>query len=106
MDYSKMSDFEINSAVSMAMARKSVKPESKYVVINDYCNNPTDSWPIIAQNKISLNHFAGEGVWCAHAEGLMTEGCWCWDVDPEYYYDNTNPLRAAMIVFLMMQENK
>lgn len=99
MDYSKLSNLEINSAVSMAMVRKSVKPESKYVVINDYCNNPADAWPIITENRISI-------VWDC-AEDASAEWWNAFDQfdDCRVQYQS-NPLRAAMIVFIMMQENK
>ncbi|WP_274094893.1 phage protein NinX family protein [Klebsiella pneumoniae] len=64
----------------------------------DYCNNPADAWPIIDENNITIindnpslrfavsevaAYFNGSNhIWSAHKNGL----------------------RAAMIVFLKMQE--
>ena len=90
MDYSKLSDFEINSAVSMALLDKSAIPSARYVAIGDYCNNPTDAWPIIEKYRISFLDQLTE--WCVDAKG----------VSPVF---EANPLRGAMIVFLMMQES-
>ena len=103
VDYSKLSDFEINSAVSMAVRSQAANPESKYVVINDYCNNPADAWPIISENRISIMfdstapEYEGEyHEWC---DAISS----CQKLDVQHH---SNPLRAAMIVFLMMQEKK
>ena len=98
MDYSKMTDFEINRAVSMAMLSKSENPSAKYVAINDYCNSAADAWPIIVDSQISI-YAMGK----ADARGK-------WGAEAPHPYDiysfNDNPLRAAMIVYLMMQESK
>ena len=98
-DYSKLSDFEINSAVSMAVRSQAENPESKYVVINDYCNNPADAWPIIQSNGISLVKYE-HGEWLASSDAYWVDGVE-WQIDGEAHQ---NPLRAAMIVFLMMQD--
>ena len=96
-DYAEMSNFEINSAVSMALLDKSANPSARYVAIGDYCNNPADAWPIITANKISIYAMSeadNRGHWGAEAF-----------YPNEAYHFNDNPLRAAMIVFLMMQES-
>lgn len=63
----------------------------------DPCNNPADAWPIITANKISIYAMSEadkRGGWGAEA------------FHPNDAYSfNDNPLRAAMIVFLMMQES-
>ena len=105
-DYSKMSDFEINKAVAinrggyqghvehMGHGVKESDRDSHGIVYfeRDYCNNPSDAWPIIVANRINV--YASEGPdfmpWMAGCGGFMVS--------------NKNPLRAAMIVFLMMQE--
>lgn len=46
-----------------------------------------------------------EKQWCAWANGELEEGCWEWKYCPDDYSHDDNPLRAAMIVFLMMQES-
>ena len=93
-DYSKMSDFEINEAVSMALLSQSKNPEAKYVAVGNYCNSWADAGPIIASNRISLRN-RHEGDWQAVNE---------WGVSHSYI--DKNPLRAAMVVFLMMNEGE
>jgi hypothetical protein len=106
MNYEEMSDLQINllvaNAIGVDAAENSgvvfgaVKHEGDNVVsvmgVVDYCNNPSDAWPIIVANRINV--YASEGPdfmpWMAGCGGFMVS--------------NKNPLRAAMVVFLMMQE--
>lgn len=106
MDYEEMSDLQINllvaSAIGVDAAENSgvvfgaVKHDGDNVVsvigVVDYCNNPSDAWPIVVANRINV--YASEGPdfmpWMAGCSGMIAS--------------NKNPLRAAMIVFLMMQE--
>ena len=106
MNYEEMSDLQINllvaNAIGVDAAENSgvvfgaVKHEGDNVVsvmgVVDYCNNPSDAWPIIVANRINV--YASEGPdfmpWMAGCGGFMVS--------------NKNPLRAAMIVFLMMKE--
>lgn len=112
MNYAEMTDFQINKAVAIAQGyaeedcdfgwtgRPDVgvewNEEAGYPSKSfNYCNSWADAGPIIEKNRISLE-FDGDDVaqWC-HAiscDGLHRV---------EY---QSNPLRAAMIVFLMMQE--
>lgn len=105
MDYSKLSDQEINMAVAEILfpdrpviESKSRPPcacitghePSKWV---DYCNNPDDAWPIIVSHRIGLNFV--NGAWRAQS---MVRGY------DECVHDN--PLRAAMLVYLQLQEDK
>lgn len=129
-DYSKMSDFEINSAVHNALMQEPYKIEflgndkirwvrgstdvttGKVAYSNnslkDYCNNPADAWPIIVANLIEVSpdyDFTDESEQELHATGLWTAKHV--EVDGKsYYQSHQNPLRAAMIAFLMMQESK
>lgn len=59
----------------------------------DYCNNPSDAMPILVENKIGFKWFNGS---CTASSVLRG------------YHESTsnNPLRAAMIVFLMMNEKE
>ncbi|ELY4375399.1 DUF2591 domain-containing protein [Cronobacter sakazakii] len=83
MDYSKLSDFEINNLVDGHIYTDvSEAPDT------DYCNNPADAWPIIVENKISISN-GGAERWTAN------------DVGIDNLYKDKNPLRAAMIVFLL-----
>lgn len=127
-DYSKLSDFEINKRVVIALDidMHFFIPESEdsfgagfsppelgpiwqtsaywvgdFKVSNgnkfNPCNNPADAWPIIAENKISIYAMSDvdtRGKWGAEAF-----------YPNEAYHFNDNPLRAAMIVFLMMQDS-
>ena len=68
------------------------------------CANPADAWPIITENKISTMWMTAEKEWCAWSGGDLEEGCWEWENIPGYYFCGESPLRAAMIVFLMMQD--
>ena len=108
MNYEQMSDFDINRLVAInrggyqghvAHMQYGVKESDKdscgmFHFERDYCNNPSDAWPIIVANRINV--YASEGPdfmpWMAGCGGFMVS--------------NKNPLRAAMIVFLMMQEQE
>ena len=106
MNYEEMSDLQINllvaNAIGVDAAENSgvifgtVRHECRNVVsvigVVDYCNNPSDAWPIIVGKRINV--YASEGPdfmpWMAGCAGFVSS--------------HKNPLRAAMIVFLMMQE--
>lgn len=113
MDYSKMSDFEINLAVAhiaIGSGGYDWSSDKKEVYLaamdggeflpNAYfkpCNNPADAWPIIIANKINIR-FGAEGF--RHEAQFIQYG----RESVEAYHEN--PLRAAMIVFLKMQESQ
>ncbi|NUW61911.1 phage protein NinX family protein [Cronobacter muytjensii] len=105
MDYSQLSDQEINLLVAKIQHHDKTFIESKtrspsVVMLNhinmwiDYCNNPSDAWPIILSNRIGVVPGTASDKWAAH---------YCnWDIA----IADTNPLRAAMIVFLLMKGKK
>ena len=116
-DYSKLSDFEINKRVcdvfwpdfskSSECKNKTFQQNSSVVYVEnsyggfsrDYCNNPADAWPIIVDNGISLECIVvnrHEKTWRAQFKPAYVK----------HHMNDKNPLRAAMIVFLMMQEKK
>ncbi|HDR2728521.1 TPA: DUF2591 domain-containing protein [Enterobacter roggenkampii] len=122
MDYSQLSDFEINKRVSVAAglnvnmffdvdeayARGPVwtAPSGNcYAGIKsskgspfDPCNDPADAWPIITENRIGIIPAPDAGKWkAAHRE--VGE-----DDTPHHFTQSDKPLRAAMIVFLQMQD--
>jgi len=68
----------------------------------DYCNNPSDAWPIIFQNDIMLNPSCADSLWKAE-QGLRVKPSGFYSVATAY---DTNPLRAAMIVYLMMKDEE
>jgi len=120
-DYSQLSDFEINKRVAEIVYSIEVvaddfyvkdipfayhRDEQVFIFIDEPlsgawrsynpCNNPADAWPIIVENMISVDQHANGSyarVWGYSESGIVeTESL------------RSNILRAAMIVFLMMQE--
>ncbi|EKK5197017.1 DUF2591 family protein [Cronobacter sakazakii] len=110
MDYSKLSDRDIDALVLQQIYGN--QASDKDIVRSwlrggfKYTTNPADAWPIMTENKISVMWMTAEKQWCAWANGNLEEGCWEWSYCPDEYHHDDNPLRAAMIVFLMMQENQ
>ena len=120
MNYSDLSDFEINKLVAESQQYTTVIGEGKYPIKSedavyleqrtfeyeqideryvDYCNKPSDAWPIIVKNKISINCYEGgdSDYWEASSyDSKNNEKKW------QSANDDKNPLRAAMIVYLMM----
>ncbi len=105
MDYSELTGVEL----SLAVAKKWLpEKQHKYLKIKrcihdgeyldylcvtfDFENNPTDAWPIILENKIDINFLK-----CEPHTALASNG--------DYYIRGKNPLRAAMIVYLMMGDD-
>ena len=114
-DYSKMSDFEINKAVALSLGIEVVEWNGKIfggverkidnvtsvIGVIDYCNNPSDAWPLIESNLICLM----ADVFCEPQDGGK------WIAQPAYGWQhervrNDNPLRAAMIMYLMMKDGE
>lgn len=108
-NYEKMSDNELNTMVAdlrggyagnVHGSKSMVKvkgPESHglFYMEVDYCNNISDAWPIIMENKIWIQpDMIGDGFW--H----------CYDCENQHFSKHKKPLRAAMIVFLMMRKEQ
>lgn len=106
-DYSKKSDFEVSHEVAMLWLKDyryeyyqhgtcdgvEVYSECGFVDRYDYCNNPSDAWPIMEENKIGLAFVNGE--WRASS------------VNAGYHeYSDNSAFRAAMIVYLMMKDEE
>lgn len=129
MDYSKLSDQEINGLVIDAISDgnqayrggdgsaiellhqintvefgEHVEREEVYAKF-DPCNNPADAWPIIHQHGISIAFDKDEDEWLAWGDFAFDQAGWDMKKEPEISCAHTNPLRAAMTVFLMMQES-
>lgn len=115
MDYSKLSDYEINKRVFMSITGakplgyphnadgRSVGNESNGEYRwYDYCNNPADAWPIILKHRISIV-FDSSDEGDEAAEWVTA----CVGNEEHFsgYHSCDKALRAAMIVFLMMQES-
>ena len=119
-DYSNMSDFEINKLIAIELSpngyigiNESTRSDSEVVITTengegctknsyiDYCNSPSDAWPLIESNLICLM----ADVFCEPQDGGK------WIAQPAYGWQhervrNDNPLRAAMIVYLMMKDEE
>lgn len=104
-DYASMSDFEINCRVHAEVMEISGLDSFK---AKDYCNNPSDAWPIIAQSGISLiKCTVGSGCWSAEIITDIDEATDnLFQCQSSSDYQDANPIRAAMIVFLMMREGE
>lgn len=128
-DYSKMSDFEINKRVAISVGFPCYYGDGSYTnnlgligaivkgkstsglfMVGEFnpCNNPADAWPIIVANKISIASL--DNKWIAAPidtviYGITGDSDVCFYASSDAVFD-ANPLRAAMIVFLMMQESK
>ena len=105
MSCEEMTDTEINYCVATALGlNPDINGVSVFFLTHegdikwvDYCNNPSDAWLIIMENQITLfspDYNKGDHDWRAELydrdEGIFDFTC-------------INPLRAAMIVFLMMR---
>jgi hypothetical protein len=106
-DYSKMSDFEINKAVAACLGvevqgwngkifgsvERKIDNVTSVIGVIDYCNSPSDAWPIMDEHKIGLAFVNGE--WRASS------------VKAGYHeYSDKSSLKAAMIVYLMMKDEE
>lgn len=103
MNYEDMSDFEVNKWIwrltmngkTMHCHGTTIYKESTRYNEFDPCNNPSDAWPIIVENKIGVVHnWNEEGMWTAIAP-ISGVSCDC---------NGRKPLRAAMICFLKMKD--
>lgn len=125
-DYSKMSGYEINNRVhnivvcggkydltveGYRVTWKNRETGEEIVTLSkqydkqfkDYIGSWADAGPVIVANNISLHAPRYKEGWMAEFTGSDDDVNDGFDVD---YFEshNDNPLRAALIVFLMMQE--
>lgn len=122
MDYSQLSDFEINRMVGDVILKGhwACKPETSgndtdkwyygkdttfksLSLLPDYCNDWSAAGPIIVDNEISLNSYSG--TWEASYEYDAPIGAFGTDELVTIAVEGRNPLRTAMIAFLMKQEH-
>lgn len=99
--YRDKSDFEINKAVAIALGEViGIRPDSNIIYLIggdeliefDPCNNPADAMPIINEYGISLIYQEGEFQFATN--------------DGNIECSINNPLKAAMIIFLMMKKTE
>lgn len=100
-DYASMSDQQINREVQKLTGIGCMSGNGVLIIADGRwrtfapCNNPADAWPIITGSMISIRPVGNDGqLWEASGmDGMKAD------------YDK-NPLRAAMVVFLMMKESE
>lgn len=109
MNCAEMSDFEINREIAVKLKMNCIFPKSsppvvgvlsgEYYVNFDPCNSWADAGPIIEKHRIAIKPVAlyvGGYRWFANVG----------EDDLAIKAADQNPLRAAMLVFLMIQESK
>lgn len=106
VNYEDMNDHQINKHVARALGVEWVAVAQDGLILDggslsiDYCNNPSDAWPIIVDNGICLTspeldsksnrwHASWNPNGGSRLQGLIA-------------FSDRNPLRAAMICFLKM----
>lgn len=114
-NYSELSDFEINKLIAIQLGMKPfcettgwqgltsepyvdviVRGAGRLGAFNP-CNNPSDAWPIIVENNIAVvpyRHTTPQ-AWPTKFGAISKFGT-----------EDKNPLRAAMIVYLMMKDSE
>jgi hypothetical protein len=104
MDYSKLSDNKINAEVALHWLGK-----GNFGLMNgavetfggsfNPCNNPADAWPIIQKSGISLVYDGDDWLALHFSRPSLTY--------PSDHRKHPNkPFRAALILWLMMQESE
>ncbi|MDK1334218.1 DUF2591 family protein [Cronobacter turicensis] len=127
MDYSQLSDFEINKRVAISVGFPCYYVDGSYTnnlglrgaIVNgesdsglfmvgefNPCQNPADAYPIIIKNRIAIIPDTAAGEWVAFNEFTLYEGDWMFASNPTHHSNGKNPLRCAMETFLMMQESQ
>tara|TARA_R110002012_G_scaffold49804_5_gene128922 strand:- start:30787 stop:31164 length:378 start_codon:yes stop_codon:yes gene_type:complete len=123
MNYESMSDFEVNKEVANLLDAKFMldefvfgneEREVVYLCEKDGidsifpvcefnpCGNPSDAWPIIIENEISIV----DPISCGLDKKWMASKFYPKFNKKDIDWDDKNPLRAAMIVFLRMNEGE
>ncbi|HEY3983196.1 phage protein NinX family protein [Cedecea sp.] len=110
-DYNQFSDLEINKLVARAQGYEfqgvgyadgydgiynfiAKSKDSYRSILPEYCKNPAYSWEIVVKHKIDITfESSATKEWCRAQAPTGHEFTSCAD----------RPLRAAMIVFLMIQ---
>ncbi|MDT7053696.1 phage protein NinX family protein [Citrobacter freundii] len=106
MDYSQLSDRDIDAQVLHKIYGN--QDNDKDIMRSwlrggfKYTTNPAESWPIIQENGISINHY--NGVWEASFEWDAPVGAFGTDETVTTSTEHKNPLRAAMVAYLMMRD--
>lgn len=110
IDYSKLSDRDIDHLVLNVVYGVHVNDKDIHRCWSrggfKYTTNASEAWPIITEHGISLAFDKNDDEWVAWGDFAFDLAGWDMKEEPAEYQHDKNPLRAAMIVFLQMQENK
>ena len=109
MNYNELTDFEINKLVAVKQGLNLTEGQYYAPTIGflekgkgfnrvDYCNNPSDAWPIILENRIRISPNPTTEIWTAENDIILGS----FENGGLNFVEHKNPLRAAMIVYLMM----
>lgn len=100
-DYSKLNDREIDRLVLNVIYGRHANDKDVQRCWSrggfKYTSDPDEAWPIITENKIDINW--GDDVHHALKGAVIASR-------GKFSATHSDPLRAAMIVFLLMQEDK
>ena len=118
MNYEEMNNHQINKRVARALGIEWIAVAQDGLIVDgqstsvDYCNNPSDAWPIIFDSGMSIWQVteSDREIGMSYATGDW--GAYCvMQVDGESNINSdgfealdSNPLRAAMICFLKMKD--
>lgn len=108
MDYSQLNDAEVaqkvwfwwneniehDNTLCAVSGGKVLYVKNSVWTAFDPCNNAEDAWPIILEHNIAV---------VPHRNIPSRTGATAFGVASKFTAEDKNPLRAAMIVFLMMQ---
>jgi hypothetical protein len=113
MNYGEMSDFEVNKEVAKVTDGDWHHCDGDlwkddlhgFPRVFDPCNNPSDAWPIIVDNEITLfRDVSTNDVWGALGRAWFTFNGLESKIGDNCEVIDKNPLRAAMICFLKMND--
>jgi len=110
MNYEDMNDAQINKTIATKLAAamydgsgfNDLFAQLELSANRDYCSDPAAAWPIIVNEQIDLlfDKYSGDGCTAIGTSSKLDEyGCSTLECT------DSNPLRAAMIVYLKMKES-
>ena len=115
MKYEEMSDFEINRKVATVLGIEMGVVQSsnnKFGTVNllngrifNPCNNPSDAWPIMIDNNIFIAP-TRDDFEHKYMTKCLVDGSIGLAWTSKFTAYNDNPLRAAMICFLLKRKGE
>ena len=108
--YNSLENKEINQLVAEAEGMNCVHERDGFICYQmnhggsmkfDPCNTPNDAFPIMLKYEIAISPYSLSKDLPYYDK---YKDMWFAMKDKDWYIDDKNPLRAAMIIFLMMKE--